>query len=65
VRKVPPITVTSGQLVHEWHHLRRKLALRSPDVLSSWVDVTAPDCHPLFRQKPGPVASWERTPGDA
>ncbi|WP_367846135.1 pyrimidine dimer DNA glycosylase/endonuclease V [Rhodanobacter geophilus] len=65
VREVPPITVTSGQLAREWHHLQRKLAVRSPDVLSRWIGVAAPDCHPLFRRKPGPVASWERAPGDA
>lgn len=64
VRKVQPITVTSGQLAHEWHHLQRKLAARSPDVLSLWTGVATPDCHPLFRQRPGPVASWERVSGD-
>lgn len=63
-RKVPPITVTSGQLAHEWHHLERKLAVRSPDVLSHWAGVVAPDCHPLFRRRPGPVASWERVSGN-
>jgi len=64
VRKVQPITVTSGQLAHEWHHLQRKLAARSPNVLSHWADVVPPDCHPLFRRRPGLIASWERASGE-
>lgn len=65
VRQVPPITVTSGQLAYEWQHLQRKLALRSPDVLSRWADMATPGCHPLFRQEPGSMASWERASDDA
>jgi hypothetical protein len=64
VRKVRPITVTSGQLVYEWHHLQRKLAARSPNVLSHWTGVATPDCHPLFRRRPGPIAAWERVSTD-
>jgi len=65
VREVVSIAVTSGQLAYEWHHLQRKLAVRSPDVLSHWVNVAVPDCHPLFRRRPGPIASWERASGGA
>jgi len=60
LRAVEPIPVASGQLGCEWAHLLRKLAARSPDVLARWRDVSAPACHPLFRRRPGPVASWER-----
>src|SRR5690606_3890901 len=60
-REVAPIVVTSGQLAYEWQHLRRKLEARSPDVLTHWAGVAVPDCHPLFRPEPGPVAAWERT----
>lgn len=57
---VPAIPVTDGQLAREWSHLAAKLALRSPDVLASIREVTAPDPHPLFRVVPGPVQGWER-----
>jgi hypothetical protein len=56
----PSLTVTTGQLRHEWKHLDAKLAVRSPDVRARWSDVTAPDPHPLFLVTDGPVASWER-----
>ena len=61
---VEPIEVASGQLALEWRHLRGKLAARSPDVLARWADLVAPDCHPLFRCVPGPVATWERATQD-
>jgi hypothetical protein len=54
------IEVTDGQLGHEWHHLRAKLAARSPEWLRGLDDVASPDPHPLFRVEPGPVADWER-----
>ena len=53
------LEVTRGQLLHEWAHLRAKLAVRSPDVLTRWADVAEPDPHPLFVVVPGPVADWE------
>ena len=60
VRAVAPIVVSSGQLDAEWEHLRRKLAARSPAWLAQFEDTGTPACHPLFRTRPGPVASWER-----
>lgn len=65
VRRVQPIPVSAGQLMHEWAHLQRKLAMRNPAVLARWTGVATPACHPLFRLQPGPVASWERTSGGA
>ncbi len=67
VRNVQSIPVSSGQLALEWRHLQRKLAARSPAALCRWEGVTLPACHPLFRRRPGPVASWERAtdPGQA
>lgn len=50
------IAVTDGQLGYELEHLRRKLALRSPDrALPKY----SPDPHPLFKVISGPIASWE------
>jgi hypothetical protein len=56
---VPSIPVTAGQVAHEWQHLLRKLALRSPDRHTAAIGI-APDVHPLFHVVPGPVAEWER-----
>jgi hypothetical protein len=65
VREVQLIPVTSGQLRCEWLHLQQKLATRDPTMLMQMSGVPAPSCHPLFRRIPGPVASWERSPGAA
>ena len=63
VRPVQYIPVNSGQLTLEWLHLQRKLAARSPNMLAQLRGVSVPSCHPLFRRRPGPVASWERASG--
>nr|WP_193565767.1 pyrimidine dimer DNA glycosylase/endonuclease V [Nitrosomonas sp. GH22] len=60
VRAVRNISVTAGQLAYEWRHLQSKLAVRSPAVHAQWSEVDTPACHPLFRCKPGGIASWER-----
>lgn len=59
VRAVDTIPVTSGQVQYEWQHLRRKLLVRDPRWLATWQGIVLPDCHPLFRLRAGPVASWE------
>ncbi|MBF0440137.1 MAG: DNA lyase [Magnetococcales bacterium] len=51
---------TQGQLLYEWEHLQRKLAVRSPEALALWKEVTQPDAHPLFRIVEGDVRTWER-----
>lgn len=60
VRTVQPISVSSGQLAHEWGHLLSKLSVRSPAFGGQWAGVTTPVCHPLFCSGHGPIASWER-----
>lgn len=52
--------VPEGQLQHEWQHLLRKLQQRSPEVHARWHRTARPRHHPLFRRRPGRVASWER-----
>lgn len=54
------MTVTCGQMVHEWAHLLAKLALRSPALHQRWQNVTMPQPHPLFTVSAGDVESWER-----
>lgn len=60
VAAVEPIVVTEGQLSLEWRHLLTKLSARSPALFERWSSIDRPDCHPLFRPVPGPVAPWER-----
>jgi len=59
------LTVTSGQLKHEWQHLLEKLRIRSLEVYERMRGLTEPEAHPLFAVVEGGVASWERslTPG--
>jgi hypothetical protein len=63
IRTIEPIAVHTGQLAREWQHLQQKLALRNPTLLAQWHAESAPSCHPLFRLRRGPVASWERAQG--
>jgi hypothetical protein len=55
------LTVTSGQLAHEWQHLMAKLALRDPARRDALQAVRRPVPHPLFRVVPGRVEGWERS----
>ena len=53
------LTVSRGQLDHEWVHLVRKVEARSPDWLRRLATVRQPEPHPLFGVVPGPVEVWE------
>jgi hypothetical protein len=55
-----PILVTKGQIQYEWDHLLRKLAVRNPTLWRQWRHTGIPECHPMFRVRPGPIESWER-----
>ncbi len=59
-RRVNLIAVTTGQVEYEWEHLLKKLATRSPQHYRQWRSLRAPQCHPLFALRPGPVEGWER-----
>jgi hypothetical protein len=54
------IAVTRGQVEHEWEHLLRKLALRSPQYYRQWRSVRTPQIHPLMRRRAGGIEPWER-----
>jgi hypothetical protein len=60
VRAVKLISVTAGQVAYEWQHLLRKLSVRNPTLYRQWRSVVRPQCHPLFRSRPGPAEHWER-----
>jgi hypothetical protein len=54
------LTVTRGQIAHEWDHLMAKLASRDPERRASLARVRRIEPHPLFRVVPGGVEPWER-----
>jgi hypothetical protein len=62
-RMPEPFLVTGGQVQYEWDHLLRKLAVRNPALHEQWRAIDIPECHPMFRVRPGPVESWERVGG--
>ena len=57
--RAAPLTVTRGQLDHEWTHLARKLRVRAPADLARLEKTRRPRPHPLFRVVAGGVAEWE------
>lgn len=65
-RKIRParsqvmLSVTSGQMEHEWSHLLAKLEVRNPALCRTWRDAGVPAPHPLFRVRAGAVEPWER-----
>jgi len=54
------LTVTRGQLVFEWNHLKEKLKTRDPKWQARLATVKTPQSHPLFRVVRGNVAPWEK-----
>ena len=59
-RKPVTLSVTTGQVDHEWSHLLNKLNARSPDLHARWRDITLPLLHPIFSLRQGDVEPWER-----
>ena len=62
VRGSGNMTVTRGQLMHEWNHLLAKLAVRDPQSFQHLARMARPRAHPLFRVVPGVLESWEKGP---
>lgn len=56
------ITVTSGQINHEWQHLMAKLERRSPAVYDKWCTCRIIEPHPLFEVHEGEIEQWEKMP---
>lgn len=59
------IPETRGQLLYEWEHLRRKLALRDPAWLERCRASRSIAHHSLFRIVAGEVRDWEKLPDKA
>ncbi len=60
VRAHPTVPVTTEQVGYEWQHLLKKLSVRSPVLYRRWRKDNLPQCHPLFRVRPGALETWER-----
>jgi hypothetical protein len=54
------IPETRGQLMYEWKHLKRKLAVRDPARLQASKAMSRPQHHPLFRIIQGRARTWEK-----
>lgn len=50
---------STGQLLFEWQHLKRKLKLRDPRKHAE-IEQSNPEAHPLFVIVDGEVETWER-----
>ena len=57
------IAETKGQLLYEWKHLKRKLAMRDRLRYRANRSVSVPEHHPLFRLIEGKVQHWEKLRG--
>ena len=57
---VEPLTVTSGQIEFETHHLQQKLKTRDAQRYLRCAEVTALTAHPLFTVVAGEVERWEK-----
>jgi hypothetical protein len=54
------ISVTSGQLLFELAHLRKKVSNRAPLELARLPETRGVKSHPLFKRRNGPIEGWER-----
>ncbi len=62
-RKKTSVTIvcTRGQLLYEWHHLMKKLRVRSPEIYKKFRHLAEPEPHPLFRLIEGELEQWEKS----
>lgn len=53
------LSVTSGQMEYEYHHLLNKLKIRDPERHRQFIKLTHIEPHPLFVVVEGKVEKWE------
>lgn len=58
------IQETTGQLLYEWEHFLRKVAIRNPGHHAILQPIIRPEPHPLFVLVDGAVQTWERNKTD-
>lgn len=62
VCECPKIPVTTGQLRHEWEHLKNKLSSRNPEKYREIILLeTVVEIHPLFEIIEGNIEDWEKS----
>lgn len=54
------IRVSSGQLMYELNHLKKKLRKRDPKRYKELLKVKHPEANPLFIVTKGPIEGWEK-----
>lgn len=54
------LTVTTGQIEHEWKHLLAKLEVRNPELYQSFRVIEMPEAHPMFSIRSGKLELRER-----
>ncbi|MGF7118416.1 pyrimidine dimer DNA glycosylase/endonuclease V [Methanobacterium oryzae] len=54
------IDVTSGQMMYELKHLKRKLKIRDFERYKELKQIKFPDPNPIFKIKEGEIEPWER-----
>ncbi|HEX7026570.1 MAG TPA: pyrimidine dimer DNA glycosylase/endonuclease V [Gammaproteobacteria bacterium] len=54
------MTVTRGQMQHEWAHLKRKLKARNSAAYHKLSGIKFPEPHPIFQIVDGEKEPWER-----
>ncbi len=57
--KLEFLTVTSGQLMYETKHLKKKLSIRDQEKFLEYESIEQFKAHPLFKEIPGEVENWE------
>jgi len=60
VKESSVITVSTGQILYEFDHLKSKLKIRDPDRLQKIQNIGVPDVNPIFKSIEGVVESWEK-----
>jgi len=59
-RTADKLSVTRGQVLYEWEHLKTKLIRRDPSRHEQVAGLTMPEVHPLFNVVEGDVEPWEK-----
>ncbi|MBF0441488.1 MAG: hypothetical protein HQK54_06260, partial [Oligoflexales bacterium] len=60
VKSDDKIALPKGQLLYEWEHLLKKLAVRSPSKLAEIAKAGRPTPNPIFTVISGDICDWEK-----
>jgi len=60
IKRILPIKVTSGQILFEFNHLKKKLKTRDPEKYRQLLKVKEIELHPIFKIVEGEIETWEK-----